>query len=132
MHPIGPLRIVLPDELVEVAVKADDVDERSAFIHVAVYAQVGRLPRHVLAVAHTAHNGIQRLAPESTRYLHFFPVTVAQGLQDIMHQCTEVGNLLLIRFILDALRLCRCTVAQLLQIEVLAYLCCHILSFHIC
>jgi hypothetical protein len=55
MHPVGAFRIMLPYQLVEVAMRLDPLEPPLTFLHVTVDAEVYRLAAHVLAVAHTSH-----------------------------------------------------------------------------
>ncbi len=59
MHPIVALRIMLPDELVKLAMRLDPLEPPFAFLHVSVDAEVCRLTILVLRVAHTADGIVQ-------------------------------------------------------------------------
>lgn len=59
MHPVGALRVMLPNQLVEVAMALNPLEPPLTFLHVAVDAEVCRLALHVLRVAHTSHGIVQ-------------------------------------------------------------------------
>ena len=59
VYPIVSFRIVLPDELVEVAMRLDPLEPPFAFLHVAVDAEVCRLAILVLRVAHATDGIVQ-------------------------------------------------------------------------
>ena len=59
VYPVVALRIMLPDELVEVTMRLDPLEPPLAFLHVAVDAEVCRLAILVLRVAHTTDGIVQ-------------------------------------------------------------------------
>ena len=72
MHPIGALRVVLPDKLVEWQMVADIIEPLAALLDVAIDAEVCRLTLHVLRVVDTADGLVQSFAAESAAYLDGF------------------------------------------------------------
>ena len=105
MHPVGALQIVFPNELVELQVGLDVVEPLLAFRHVAVDAEVGSLAEHVLRVLNTTDGCIELQATEPTPYLHLSPPPVAQWLQHIMAERSQVDDFLCVGLVLDAFRL---------------------------
>ena len=59
MYPIVALAVMLPDQLVEVAMALDPLEPPFAFLHVAVDAEVCRLAILVLRVSNTADGIVQ-------------------------------------------------------------------------
>ena len=59
VYPIVAFRVVLPDELVKLAMALDPLKPSFAFLHVAVDAEVCRLAILVLRVAHTTDGIVQ-------------------------------------------------------------------------
>ncbi len=59
VYPVVALRIVLPDELVEVTMRLDPLEPPLAFLHVSVDAEVCRLAILVLRIAHTTDGIVQ-------------------------------------------------------------------------
>ena len=59
VYPIVAFRIVLPNQLVELAMRLDPLEPPFAFLHVAVDAEVCRLAILVLRVAHTTDGIVQ-------------------------------------------------------------------------
>ena len=55
MYPVASLRVVLPDELVKLAVRLDPFEPPLALLQVAVDTQVCRLALDVLTTRNTAH-----------------------------------------------------------------------------
>ena len=55
MHPVGTLRVVLPDELIEVAVVHDPRHPLAALLLVTIYAEVCGLALGMLTARNAAH-----------------------------------------------------------------------------
>ena len=123
VYPIVALRIMLPDELVKLAMRLDPLEPPFAFLHVAVDAEVCRLAVLVLAIPHPAHGGIQSQTPVAAANLDRLSHRLAQRLEYLMHQRTQINHVRLSRLVADALRLRRRTRCQFLQREILTYLC---------
>ena len=128
MHPIDACLIVLPNQLVKLAMALDPFKPLLALCLVTIYTEVCCLAFQVLTVIRTAYRRIEGHRAEAAADAYSFTHCRAQGLQDIVHQCTEVAHLLCIRHIAYALGRCRTAGSQLLQREVLTDLCCHLSS----
>lgn len=120
MHPIRAFAVVLPDELVEIAMRLDPFEPPLALRYVAVDTKISRLALHVLGVAHTANCIIQSQRPIAGTNLYRVPHRVAQRLQYLMHQGAQIDDVSLPRIVADAFCLCRVARAKLLDCKVLA------------
>ena len=118
MHPVVALRVMLPNQLVEVAVRPDPLEPPFAFLQIPVDAEVCRLTILVLRVPHPAHGGIQSQTPVPAANLNGMPHRLPERLQHLMHQRTQINHVRLSRLVTDALRLRRRTRCQFLQREV--------------
>lgn len=125
MHPVRASLAVLPDELVEVAMRLNPCEPPAAFRLVAVDAKVCCLAIQVLTVRDSANGLIKARTAIAASYLHLVPHRIAERLQHMMHQCTQVRHLLRAGHIMDALGLCRRAGGQFLQCKVLTDSCCH-------
>ena len=119
MHPIGAFRIVLPDELIELAVALDPLKPPLALLYVAVDAEVCRLAIHVLTVSHTANGIVQGQRTIAAAYLDGIPHRLPERLQHLMHQGTEINHIRLSWLVADSLRLGRRTGTKLLERKIL-------------
>ena len=122
MHPVVALAVVLPYQLVELAMRPNPLEPPLAFLYVTVDAEVCRLTVLVLAVPHPAHGGIQSQTPVPAANLDRLSHRLAQRLQHPMHQRTQINHVRLSRLVTDALRLRRRTRCQFLQREVFTYI----------
>ena len=108
MYPLGAcLRVFLPDELVEGQMVTDILEPFTAFLAVAVYAEVSGLALHVLTVGNTANGLVQFLRSEAAANLDGFVHGLAQRFQDEGSQINQVYHLLHARLVVDALCLGR-------------------------
>ena len=130
MHPVGAFRVVFPYQLVKLAMALDPLKPPLALCHVAIDAKVCRLAAHVLRGSHTTHSRIQRKTPVPTANLDGMNHRVAQRLEHLVSQRTEVDDVRLSRLVPDALRLRRRTRCQFLQREILTDIRCHIFLFY--
>ena len=120
MHPVRTFGVMLPDELVELAMSLDPLKPLAALLHIAVDAEVGCLASHVLAVAHTANGIVQGQTPIAAAYLNGMSHRLAERLEHLVSQRTEIDDVRLSRLVADAIGLRRGTRRQFLQCEVLA------------
>ena len=126
MYPVGALRAVLPDELVEDDVRLDPIKPPLALYLVAVDAEVSSLAVHVLAVADTAHGCVEPRASVAATYLYLVSHRIAERLQYVMNEGAEVHHLLRARHIRYSIGL-RCRAGrELFEGEVLTDSSCHI------
>jgi len=124
MHPVGAFDVVLPDELVKFQMVADVGKPPRSLGEVVVYAEVGGLAVHVLAVAHAAYGIIQFRASVAAPDLYFTAPPLAQWLQYGHTQSREVDDGLPVGFVIYAPRP-RCRAGrELFQCEMLCYLHC--------
>ena len=128
VHPVGAFAVMLPDELVEVAVLHDPRHPLAALLDVAVYAEVCRLALDVLRVRDATHGLVQLWATVARAYLDCLAHSVAQGLQHVMHQGAQIAHLVNARSVDDVLLLGGCAGGQLVHREILPASCRH-LSF---
>ena len=122
MHPVRTFGIMLPDELIKVAMRPDPIKPPLALRHVTVDAEVCGFALHVLGIAHAANGIIQSQRPIAASDFHRMPHRRAQRLDDVMHQGAQIHQIALPRIISDAFCLRSITRRELLQREVLAYL----------
>ena len=120
MYPVGAFAVVLPDELVVLAVGANPLEPLAAFLHIAVDTEVCGLASHVLRVAHTTDCIIQGEASESAAYLDGLLHRVPEWLQYMMHQRTEIDDVRLTWVVADAQFLRRLAGAEFFEREVFA------------
>jgi len=120
MYPVGALPVVLPDELVEVAVRLDPLEPPLALLQVAVDTEVCGLTLNVLGVADTAHGLIEARAAVAAANLDRFLHCVAKRLEYVVYQRTHGAHFIYTRGIDDAEPLGGRAVAHLFEGEVLA------------
>jgi len=126
MHPICAFGVVLPDELVEVAVGLNPLEPTLAFRLVAIDAEVCCLALHVLTVADAADGSVQSRTSVAGAYLDFMPHRGAERLEYVMHQPTKVYDLCLSGLVADAACLGGGRGTEFLEGEVLTDAChCH-------
>ena len=123
MHPVGAIRIMLPDELVEVAVALDPIKPPFAFCHVAVDTEVCRLSLHVLTVTNTAHGIVKSQRTVAAAYFDGIAHRLPKRLQYVMHKGAQIDDIRLSWLVADALRLRRVACAKLFEREVLTDVC---------
>jgi hypothetical protein len=122
MHPVSAFDVVLPDELIKIQMVADVGKPPSSLGEVVVYAEVGGLAVHVLAVAHAAYGIIQLYASVAAPDLYFTTPPLAQWFQHGYTQSSEVDDGLLVGFVLYASRP-RCRAGgEFFKCEMLCYL----------
>jgi hypothetical protein len=107
MHPVRPLAVVFHNQLVEWQVVFNIVKPPLTFLDVAVYAQVGSLSFHVLAIADPSHGLVEGLTPEATAYLDGFVHRYTQGFQDVCTQIHQIDHLLHVWLVVNTKTLCR-------------------------
>lgn len=108
MYPLGAgLWILFPYQLVEWQMVTDILEPLSAFLAVAVYAEVSGLTFHVLTVGNTADGLVQLLRSEAAANLDGFVHSLAQRLQNECSQVNQVYHLLHRWLVVDTLRLGR-------------------------
>lgn len=104
MHPVSAFDVVFPNELVKIQMVADVGKPPSSLGEVVVYAEVGGLSVHVLAVAHAAYGIIQFRASVAAPDLYFTTPPLAQWFQHGYTQSREVDDGLPVGFVLYAPR----------------------------
>ena len=129
MHPVGAFRIMLPDELVEVAMAFDPLEPPFTLRHVAVDAEVCRLAAHVLTVAHASHGLIECQRAEAAANLDGLSHRLAEWLQHLMNEGAQIHHIGLTGIVADALGIGRCTRCQFLQRKILTNIRCHSIIF---
>ena len=120
MHPVRTFGVMLPDELVELAMSFDPLKPLATLRHVTVDAEVNGLASHVLTVTHTANGLIECQTTEPAANLNRFVHSLAQRLQYLMHQRTEIDDVRLTWIVADAFGRSRGTRTELFEREVLA------------
>lgn len=126
MHPFGAgLWILFPYKLVEGQMVTDILKPLSAFLAVAVYAEVSGLPFHVLRVLYAADGLVQFLRSEAAANLDGFVHGIAQRFQDEGSQVNQVYHLLHAGLVVDTLRLGRFRGVQFFYCEVHGDWCIH-------
>lgn len=126
MYPIGASpRVFLPNKLVILAMSFNPFEPAFTLLDVAIDAEISGLTAHVLAVRDTADGLIECETPEAGTDFDWRTHRLAQRLQDLMHQRTQIYNVRLTRIIADAFGRSRSTRSQFLQSEILADIRCH-------
>ena len=129
MHPVGAFRVMLPDQLVEIAMALDPIKPPFAFVHVAVDAEVCRLAAHVLTVAHASHGLIECQRAEAAANLDGLSHRLAEWLQHLMNEGAQIHHIGLTGIVADALGLGRVAGTKLLEREILTDIRCHSIIF---
>ena len=129
MHPVGAFRVMLPDQLVEIAMALDPIKPPFAFGHVPVDAEVCRLAAHVLTVAHASHGLIECQRAEAAANLDGLSHRLAEWLQHLMNEGAQIHHIGLTGIVADALGLGRVAGTKLLEREILTYIRCHSIIF---
>ena len=69
MHPVGTFCVMFPYQLVEVAIVTNPVEPPTAFLHVAINAEVSGLPFGVLTVGNASYGLVQLRTTIAAAYL---------------------------------------------------------------
>ena len=93
VHPVRASRVMLHDELVEVAVVHDPRHPLATLLDVAVDVDVCRLALDVLRVADTAHRLVQTRTAVAAADVHGFVGPVPQWLQYVVNQSAHRTHL---------------------------------------
>ena len=126
VYPIGSSpRVLLPDELVKLAMRLDPFEPAFAFLDVAVNTKVSGLAAHVLAVRDTADGQIECETPEAGTDFDWMPHRLTERLQHLMHQRTQIDDVCLTGIVSDAFGRSRGTRGHFLQREIFADICRH-------
>jgi len=108
MYPLrAGLWILFPYQLVKGQMVTDILEPFTAFLAVAVYAEVSGLTFHVLRVLYATNGLVQFLRSEAAANLDGFVHGLAQRLQDVDSEIHQIYHLLHARLVVDALRLGR-------------------------